>query len=205
MTLPRRMWAGSRIEFQRDLYVGETLSRLSRITAVELKSGRGGELVFVTVRHEVSDADGLALVEEQDIVYREAPRGGAAPAAHSPAPPAAFERRIVPGPVLLFRYSALTGNAHRIHYDQPYATGVEGYQGLVVHGPLTATLLLDLLQRQYPGATVRTFNFRALRPLFANEAFTVCGREQDARAVALWASTPDGQLAMQAHATLGPA
>jgi len=205
--LPRRMWAGSRLQFHHPLHIGEELHRLSRIVAIESKSGHAGPLVFVTVCHEISDGRGLALVEEQDIVFREAATQGASPitpaTAALPAPPAEFERIVVPDPVLLFRYSALTFNAHRIHYDQPYATAVEGYPGLVVHGPLIATLLLDLLRRRQPEARVRRFSFRAQRPLFAHQPFAVCGRyTDDQRGVALWTRAPDGQLTMQAQAEL---
>lgn len=209
--LPRRMWAGGRLQFHDPLCVGDEVRRVSRIAAVQSKRGRGGALVFVTVCHELSTRRGLALIEEQDIVYREP----ATPDLPSPAPPPAaapvasfertadFERTITPDPVLLFRYSALTFNAHRIHYDQPYAMHVEGYPGLVVHGPLIATLLLDLLYRQRPAARLRRFNFRALQPLFADAPFAVCGRWHDTpHAAALWTRGPGGHMTMQAEAEL---
>ena len=158
--LPRRMWAGSRLTFARPLVVGEVITRTSCIADVTGKEGRSGTLVFVKVRHEIADARGVAIQEEQDIVYRDMPQVGEAP----PMPKVAasdeqFSRRITPDPVLLFRYSALTFNSHRIHYDKPYAMGEEGYPGLVVHGPLLATLLLDLLRRDYPELRVKTFSF----------------------------------------------
>jgi 3-methylfumaryl-CoA hydratase len=198
--LPRRMWAGGRLAFLRPLRVGDAVERRSTITAVESKQGRSGALVFVTVRHEVGDARGVAVTEEHDIVYRDLPR----PGAPAPAPVAApagedFSRAIVPDPVLLFRYSALTFNGHRIHYDRSYATQVEGYPGLVVHGPLIATLLVDLLRRERPGATLRAFAFKAASPLFDIHPFTTCGR-QEAGHVALWARNHRGELAMQAQA-----
>jgi 3-methylfumaryl-CoA hydratase len=202
--LPRRMWAGSRFEFQHPLRIGATVSRVSRIADVSAKQGRSGPLVFVAVRHTISDADGIALTEEHDIVYRE----NAAPGA-SPAPPqlaevnAEWSREIEPSPVLLFRYSALTFNSHRIHYDRRYVTETEGYPGLVVHGPLIATLLLDLLRRNLTEATVTRFSFRAVRPLYDNAPFTVCGMpDADAKIVRLWAKDVDGWLAMDATATL---
>jgi 3-methylfumaryl-CoA hydratase len=201
--LPRRMWAGGRLEFQHSLRIGDELTRVSRIAAIDSKRGRSGELVFVTVCHEISDGLGLALLEEQDIVFRGPPLVGTSPTPAQPAIPAEFERLIVPDPVLLFRYSALTFNAHRIHYDLPYATGVEGYPGLVVHGPLLATFLLDLLHRQQPEARVRRFTFRAQRPLFGHQSFVVCGHRNDERCVTLWARGPGGELAMQAQAELG--
>lgn len=204
--LPRRMWAGSRIAFAAPLRVGQSISRTSRIEDVRLKDGRSGPLVFVKVRHEVRAEDVLAIDEEQDIVYRDQPdpkrAGESAPAGVAAPVEADWSRRVVPDEVLLFRYSALTFNAHRIHFDRRYATSVEGYPGIVVHGPLVATLLLDLLQAALPAARVTGFSFRALMPLFDVAPFEVCGRCVDSRTVMLWARTPDGQLAMDASATL---
>ena len=199
--LPRRMWAGGRLCFHHALQVGDEVTRSSTIQNVEAKSGRSGNLVFVTVRHEIANARGVAISEEHDIVYRDAPAPGA-PAAPPQAAPsdAAFSLTIVPNDVLLFRYSALTFNGHRIHYDRNYATEVEGYPGLVVHGPLIATLLLDLLRRQRPDAVVKTFAFRALRPTFDLNAFKVCGRTDGPGRVELWARDHDGGLTMQATA-----
>ena len=204
VSLPRRMWAGSTLEFRGPLRVGDAITRSSRVVDVSVKEGRTGSLVFVKVRHEVSNAIGLVVVEDQDLVYREAPAPGAAPARETPAPgDAQWVREIHAGDVLLFRYSAVTFNGHRIHYDRRYATEVEGYPDLVVHGPLTATLLLDLLHRQRPDARVARFTFRGVTPLFANAPFQVCGRSGgDGTSVALWAQRPDGTLAMEATASL---
>ncbi len=202
--LPRRMWAGGRLTFERPLLIGETVRRSSRVLSVEQKSGRSGALVFVCVAHEFSDARGVALTEEHDIVYREAP----APGARTPAPPpapaeATWERIIRPDPVLLFRYSALTFNGHRIHYDRRYATEEEAYPGLVVHGPLIATLLLDLVRRERPDARVRAFSFRSLSPLFDTAEFAVCGAPgENEGTVRLWARGTNGALAMEAEAEL---
>jgi len=200
--LPHRMWAGGRFEFHRPLHVGETYRRLSRIADVQQKEGRSGELVFVVIRHEIGDAKGAALVEEQDLVYHGRFKAHGAGIAAQPAPgDAAWERTIHPDDVLLFRYSALTFNGHRIHYDRRYATEVEGYPGLVVHGPLIATLLLDLLRRNAPGASVTRFAFRAVSPLFDTGRFGVCGKpEADGKTFALWAKNADGGLAMSATA-----
>ena len=163
MALPRRMWAGGRLRFQHALKVGDRVRRTSTITRVDAKDGRSGALVFATVRHEISNAAGVALTEEHDIVYRADPQPGAMPPAPVPAPTdEAFSRRIEPDPVLLFRCSALTFNGHRIHYDRSYVTGVEGYSGLIVHGPLIATLLVDLLRRELPGARIRCSGLFAL-------------------------------------------
>jgi 3-methylfumaryl-CoA hydratase len=202
--LPRRMWAGSRLHFHHPLRRGDAISRLSRIVDVSHKEGRSGPLVFVRVRHEISNAAGVALSEEHDIVYRDHPH------ADDPAPKlqmapndALWSRRIVPDDVLLFRYSALTFNGHRIHYDRRYVTEVEGYPGLVVHGPLIATLLLDLLSRQLPTATLASFEFRALRPLFDIAPFEVRGKpEADGKTIRLWAVDAQGALTMDATATL---
>ncbi|WP_213955253.1 MaoC family dehydratase N-terminal domain-containing protein [Variovorax sp. dw_954] len=202
--LPRRMWAGSRIDFLRPLAVGSSIRRDSRIADVSGKEGRSGSLVFVRAHHEISDEQGVAIVEEHDIVYRDNPKPGdpvppvqAAPAEHE------WVRTIQPDDVLLFRYSALTFNGHRIHYDRRYVTEVEGYPGLIVHGPLIATLLLDLLRRNLPDATVARFTFRAVKPTFDLTPFQVCGRRsEDGRTVQLWAQHTDGALAMEASATL---
>ncbi len=203
VSLPRRMWAGGRLEFHHPMRVGEEISRTSRIAEVSGKEGRSGTLVFVTVQHEIFDSRGLALTEEHDIVYRENPRADAPVPKPQPAPTdEAFSREVVPDPVLLFRYSALTFNGHRIHYDRPYVTEVEGYPGLIVHGPLIATLLLDLLRRHRPQARVCRFSFRAVRPIFDIHPFTVCGRPDGDGRVELWARDHQGCLAMEASAEL---
>ena len=201
--LPRRMWAGGRLTFAGDLHVGDDVRRRSRIAAIASKPSRSGPLVFVTVEHLIGRDAGAAFVrEEHDIVYREL----AAPGAAAPETPAApinegFAREVRPDDVLLFRYSALTFNGHRIHYDRRYATAVEGYPGLVVHGPLIATLLLDLLRRELPLARVASFSFKAVSPLFDGRPFTLCGRCDGERRIALWARNDAGGLAMQASAT----
>ncbi len=204
--LPRRMWAGSRIAFHRCLYVGDVVERISTIESVTEKTGRSGPLVFVSVRHEIktSGREDVALTEFHDIVYRAAPDPDDAPAAPHRAPAAsAWEREWVPDEVLLFRYSALTFNAHRIHYDRRYLTQVEGYPGLVVHGPLIATLLLDSLRSQLPDARVARFEFRAVRPLFDIHPFFACGDPQpDGKTFHLWARDHEGALAMEASAVI---
>jgi 3-methylfumaryl-CoA hydratase len=201
--LPRRMWAGGRFEFHRPLRVGETFTRTSRIVDVREKKGRTGNLVFVTVRHEIGNVQGIALIEDQHLVYR----GNATPGVPAPAAPPApadarWERVVQPGDVLLFRYSALTFNSHRIHYDRRYATETEGYPGLVVHGPLVATLLLDLARQHRPEANLARFEFRAVSPLFDTSPFKLCGRpEGDGKTISLWATDAGGGLAMTAAAT----
>jgi 3-methylfumaryl-CoA hydratase len=201
--LPRRMWAGSRLHFHAPLRIGQSVERTSHIEDVRLKEGRTGPLVFVNVRHEIVAEGQLVVTDRHDIVYRGMPKPGEPAPAGVPAPAdAQWTRRIVPDDVLLFRYSALTFNGHRIHYDRRYVTEVEGYPGLVVHGPLIATLLLDLLRRELPDATVAHFAFKAVSPIFDVAPFHVCGRREDARTVKLWARTPAGHLAMDASATL---
>ncbi len=204
--LPRRMWAGSDFTFHSPLAVGDALSRTSIIVDVTEKSGRSGALMFVKVRHEVrrQGEQAVALTEHHNIVYRAAAQPGEVTPPPQAAPTqAAWSRRIVPDDVLLFRYSALTFNGHRIHYDRQYATQVEGYPGLVVHGPLIATLLLDLLARQLPEAKVAAFEFKAVRPTFDINAFSVHGQPSaDGKQVQLWAQDHEGWLTMSAVATL---
>jgi len=200
--LPRRMWAGGRLQFLLPLRVDDAITRTSRITSVDAKSGRSGRLAFVTVRHEIVGPRGLAITEEHDIVYRDAPQPGAAPAAPVAAPrDETFARRVVPDAVLLFRYSALTFNGHRIHHDLRYATEVEGYPGLVVHGPLIATLLVDLLRRNRPDTILRQYRFRALKPLYDTASFHTCGRpDEAARSCNLWTQDADGAVTFEAVA-----
>ncbi|MFV0679698.1 FAS1-like dehydratase domain-containing protein [Ottowia sp.] len=232
--LPRRMWAGGRLVWEpgNPLRVGDEARRVSRIESVTHKQGRSGEMVFVLVRHEVHNAQGLSLSEEHDIVYRAAahsaptlgaaapslppegaltPRGGPSVFAGEKAPPpkaaqtsAPWRRQIVPDDVLLFRYSALTFNGHRIHYDRQYVTQVEGYPGLIVHGPLIATLLTDLVRRHAAaGAVLRRFEFRAVRPTFDLNPFFVNGKPSaDGQQVHLWAHDHEGFLTMQGSAEL---
>ena len=202
--LPRRMWAGSQFEFRAPLRIGDEVTRTSTIADLTQKTGRSGRLVFVKVRHELrtSGAAEPALVEHHDIVYREAKRPNDVEPPPVRAPERAdWGRTIVPDAVLLFRYSALTFNGHRIHYDRPYVTEVEGYPGLIVHGPLIATLLMDLLHREAPDAEVAAFRFRAVRPSFDLHPLRVCGR-RDGATVDLWAQDHEGWLTMDAVATL---
>jgi 3-methylfumaryl-CoA hydratase len=204
--LPRRMWAGGRLHWQADnpLRVGQRAERVSRIESVQHKTGRSGELMFVRVAHELRNAQGAALTEEHDIVYRAAPRPGDAPPTPTPAASgAAWQREIVPDDVLLFRYSALTFNGHRIHYDRRYVTQIEGYPGLIVHGPLIATLLVDLVRRHAPRSRFLSFDFRAVRPTFDLHAFRINGEPSvDGKTVRLWAQDHEGFVTMQATATL---
>ena len=204
--LPRRMWAGSQFEFRSPLRVGDAVERTSTIADVTVKEGRTGKLVFVKVRHELrsNGATEPAVLEFHDIVYRDAKRpDDVEPPPQRADTAAAWQRVIVPDDVLLFRYSALTFNGHRIHYDRKYVTEVEGYPGLIVHGPLIATLLMDLVRRNAPDADVATFRFKAVRPTFDLNPFRVNGQLQDdGKTIKLWAQDHEGWLTMDAVATL---
>ncbi len=198
--LPRRMYAGGHVRLHGTLRPGDGVARRSTITRIEEKVGSTGRLLFVTVHHEITGPGGLALTEEHDIVYRGL--SGAAVRQGGPAadPVGAYSRTVVPDPVLLFRYSALTGNGHRIHYDRTYATGVEGYPGLVVHGPLQATLLAELAQAQAPGRKLAAFGFRAMRPVFDLAPFRLVGHWRGTDRAELTVVDDAGQLCMRAEA-----
>jgi len=198
--LPRRMFAGRRCTFHADLLVGDRARKESEIANVTIKEGRSGKMVFVTVRHSISSPRGLAIVEEQDIVYREEPDPKAPrPAPQSAARSATWARPFRPDPVVLFRYSALTFNGHRIHYDHPYVTGVEGYPGLVQNGGLT-TLLVSELARTQSSRPIKFMASRNVRPLFAGNEFMVCGEPAaDGAAARMWVADHDGALALSAE------
>ena len=204
--LPRRMWAGSDFEFHAPLLVGDALQRISTIVEVKEKSGRTGSLIFVKVKHEIrrNNHAAVALTEHHNIVYRPAVSpDDVAPPPQAASVESAWWRHITPSEVLLFRYSALTFNGHRIHYDRKYVTEVEGYPGLIVHGPLIATLLMDLLRRQLPNAEVLKFEFKAVRPTFDIHPFSVHGQPSpDGKTIHLWGRDHDGWLTVDATATL---
>ncbi len=209
--LPRRMWAGGRFAFSGALRIGDSVTRQSKILNVAPKTGKSGRLCFVTVEHCYQRAGQTVWREEHDIVYREDPAPGAAAPALVAAPLQAEQREeVTPSIVMLFRYSALTFNGHRIHYDRSYARDVEGYPDLVFHGPLTATLLADLARRVCPGP-LRSFTYRAVSPLFDTDPFEICagpvtapvargGDADQPGHVDVWACTPAGGLAMTARA-----
>ncbi len=195
--LPRRMWAGSRITFPRPLPIGSAAQRRSTIADVRMTQGRSGRLAFVTVRHEISAAGEVCVVDEYEIVYRAPPTSDEVAQPGKPAPDqASWRRDWRADPVLLFRYSALTFNGHRIHYDRTYVTEVEGYPGLVVHGPLLATLMVELVREHDPAAAITAFEFRARRPIFDGAPFTVCGAPSgDGSRAELWIADADGAIA----------
>ncbi|MEO8452584.1 MAG: MaoC family dehydratase N-terminal domain-containing protein, partial [Gemmatimonadota bacterium] len=196
--LPRRMWVGGSLAFRGGLLLGDAVERHSTVVSVDEKDGRSGRLVFVRVHHVITKGGLAAVEEDQDLVYRELAAPGA-PRAGGEPPPADWEWRELfrTDPVVLFRFSALTFNGHRIHYDHTYAEGVEGYPGLVVHAPLTALLLLDAAVRHRPGAAPVRFTYRAEGPLFCPEVITLAGRTGTQSRTDLWALAPDGRTAMK--------
>ena len=200
--LANRMWAGSRLWFLATVPIGATVRKTSTILKVAHKAGRSGDLVFVTVQHDLATLDGEALIrEEQDIVYKDpTPPGQKTATAPPPPPVAAHTRSYTPTSTLLFRYSALTFNGHRIHYDQDYCREVEGYRNLVVHGPLNATLLADYAE-EISGQRLREFQFRGLAPVLLGDVMTLRAAPQDSR-IALYATREDGTVCMEAEATL---
>lgn len=199
--LPRRMFAGKRTTFMQDLRVGDEVKRESTIAAVTVKQGRSGQMVFVTVKTDISSPRGLAITEEQDIVYRAEPDPNAPPPAPQPAPATAvWKNTVTPDPVMLFRYSALTFNGHRIHYDHRYVTGTEGYPDLVMNGGLT-TLLVYELARANAKTPIRHMASRNVRALFVSRPIHFGGEPAaDGKSAKLWAADKDGALALTAEA-----
>ena len=202
----RRMWASSKVEFHTPLRLDATIERRSTVASVTAKAGSSGPLVFVEIAHETYAGGALAVREVQSLVYRDSPPVGTPPAPPPPGPasfdPAGWDahRALAPSAALLFRFSALTFNSHRIHYDAAYAAGVEGYRGLVVHGPLTATLLLDLARRQLGDNALKTFDFRGVSPAIAGEMLHLVLRSNGA-AYELGAFACDGREVVRASAT----
>ena len=203
MPLPRRMFAGESVHFHRPLRVGEAVRRETELADISVKSGGTGTLVFATVTSRVFGPDGLAVEEERRTVFREevkAGHGNQAPRREAPPAETPWRRRIVPDAVLLFRFSALTFNSHRIHYDRKWAMETEGYPGLVVHGPLTTALLLDFARDCHPGRAIRSYTTQARAPLFDTAPFELRGKPRgDGRGADLWAVTPEGTIAMSAE------
>jgi 3-methylfumaryl-CoA hydratase len=204
--LDRRMWAGSRFRFHNDLVAGQRAERKSFIKDVTFKEGRSGKLGFVLVEHRISQKGRLILTEEDDIVYKQAPKSNATVASineglKAPANKAQWSDAIRPDPVLLFKYSALTFNGHRIHYDRDFCKEEFGYPGLVVHGPLIATLLIELVRKELPYAKISEYSFRAKGPIFDFQSFKVEGFKDDDQ-VFLWAVNQDGFETMAARAKI---
>ena len=200
--LPRRMWAGGQLEFLDALRVGDDVTRSSRIADVTLKTGSTGALCFVTVDHTITTRRGVAIRERQDIVYRDVTPAGAqkAPATPSPGPTAQHRETHMADPVLLFRYSALTFNGHRIHYDRDYVTKVEGYPGLIFHGPLQAALLVEFAAKLHGGKSPKRFSYRGVQPLFDGAEFSV-NADDGANEMAVWTANADSVPTMKATAS----
>jgi len=197
---PRRMWAASDITFHAPVRLGDELEKTARIADVAHKDGATGALIFVTVENEYRVADALVLTEKQSLVYRDHPKPDEAPPPPKTAPADAdWSKRIEPDPVMLFRYSAITFNGHRIHYDHPYVTQEEGYPGIIVQGQLIATLLLDTFAARNPDIEPRRFSFRAMKPLFSGEPFFAEGAKNDAGGFDLWARNDAGHLTLSAR------
>ena len=208
--LPRRMFGGARTTYHKDLLIGEMMRKQNTITDVQIKDGRTGTLVICTVKAEISGANGLALEEHQNIVYRGNPpadakgSGGNSDRTNDAPDDHQWIQEITPDPVMLFRYSAITFNGHRIHYDRTYVTEIEGYPGLIVHGPLTAGLLLDVALDNNPGRRLTGFAFQARAPLFDTAPFKVAGKPgADGNTAELWSITPQGRVGTLATATFG--
>jgi 3-methylfumaryl-CoA hydratase len=199
--LPRRMWAGGELEFFDVLRVGDQMTRTSRIADVTMKTGSTGVLCFVSVDHLITTPRGTAIRERQDIVYRDVSAAPSAPAKPAAPPPAAQHREShMADPVLLFRYSALTFNGHRIHYDRDYVTKVEGYPGLIFHGPMQAALLVEFAARLHGGAAPKKFSYRGVQPLFEGSEFSVNANDADT-GMELWTANSAGQPTMKGTAT----
>src|SRR5436190_1136039 len=200
--LPRRMWAGGELEFFDALRVGDESKRSSRISDVNLKTGSTGTLCFVSVEHLITSPRGTAIRERQDIVYREATSAPQAAAKAPPPAPAAKHREShVSDPVLLFRYSALTFNGHRIHYDRDYVTKVEGYPGLVFHGPLQAAFIIEFAAKLHGGRPPKKFVYRGEQPLFEGSEFSVNASDNSSDGTDLWTANAEGQPTMKGTAT----
>lgn len=199
---PRRMRAGGNITFSKLLEIGEQAERHSTVENVQAKTGASGQLIFVSLRHEISGNRGARITEVENIVYREAPNvEKKLNADRSPQRAAQWTSSFTPDPIILFNYSAVTLNSHRIHYDRTYSTQVEGYPGLVVHGPLTATLLLQLLVERVPNVVVKEFSYQAVGPLFDTASIQLCGRI-DGHTATLWALDNRNCVALSAKAEL---
>ncbi|MEM8659480.1 MAG: acyl-CoA dehydrogenase [Pseudomonadota bacterium] len=203
--LPRRMWAAGTLKIDRPLVLGQSAEKISTITSVEAKEGRSGPLVFVNLKHDLMQDGQLCITEEQNLVYREAPREQVQlPPGEKVSEQPDLTRELNPDPVLLFRYSALTYNAHRIHYDRKFAIDQEFYPALVVQGPLLATLLLQLAYDHCPGASIGHFTFRALRPTFDNHSSSLYCKQNE-NTLKLWSTDHEGGLCMTAEANIGKA
>ena len=199
VTLGRRMWANGRYKFHHDLFVGEEIRKTSEITDIAEKTGRSGEMVFVTLRHLIHSDRGVAVEEQQEIVYIATPKKYAPPEPKSLPQDLEWKEPYPVGPVLLFRFSALSFNGHRIHYDWRYATELEKYPGILVHGPLQALLLLETAKRKHPGRRPASFAFRSIHPIFEFDDLSLCGREEPTGGCDLFTANREGHIGTEAR------
>jgi 3-methylfumaryl-CoA hydratase len=200
--LPRRMWAAGSMQSHQPLKVDVPAERRSTIKSVDFKQGRSGGLVFITVEHAYWQSGACVLLEQQDIVYREEASGSKSAQVDPPVVrPGKWSKTLTPDPVLLFRYSAVTFNSHRIHFDQDYTQNTEGYPGLIVHGPLTATLMLQFVDETVGPGKIEAFSFRAQRPLFANQLLTIHGQPSD-DGMEVWVEDAQGWTTTQGQVRL---
>jgi 3-methylfumaryl-CoA hydratase len=201
IALERRMWASSRLQFHHDLRIGEEIFKTSEILKISEKEGKAGKMVFVTVKHLIQSQAGVAIEEEQDIVYLPMPKSFIQPPPNPLPAELDWQERYPVDPVLLFRFSALTFNGHKIHYDWRYATKVENYPGLVVHGPLQALLLFESAKKHHPGKHPASYRFRAVRPLFDFDTVSICGKANPDGGTDLYTANTDDNIGMQAAIT----
>jgi 3-methylfumaryl-CoA hydratase len=203
--LPRRRLTGDRMEFHAPLHIGERVTRRAEVADIQIEESTDGPIVHLTLRHAIENQTGLAVMEERAFFYLGETGSGPAPATQRPPAKADWERKIEPDPVLMFRFSALRFNSHRIHYDRDYATEVEGCPGLLVPGGMISFMLLDLCRENIPDRPVTEFGYRTVRPVYDTGPFTICGAlVAKGNGVTLWANGPDGKLAMTASARLEP-
>lgn len=200
--LPRRMWAGGSFRFEHDLRLGDAATCTTTITDVARKEGRSGPLAFITTEHRVAQEGHDAIIEKRNLVFRDAPNPGESARRIDSPGDAVWRREVQPDALLLFRFSALTFNGHRIHYDIDYCRDVESYPGLVVHGPMLALLLLSLAEEMMPDRRITSFDYRAVAPLFTPDNFAVCGCPEGDDRARLWIEGPDGALRMTAEAVV---
>ena len=201
--LTTSMWVGGRVQFHQPIFIGKSISRLSEVVDVSQKEGRSGPLIFLLIRHHISEGDNVLVTEEQDIAYQKINYRDTIKKKPAPVEQVWIEK-IIPNEVLLFRYAALTFNSQRVHYDRGYAKDNFGYADLPVQASLVAILLVNLLETHYPKQRIVAFSFRALMPLFIKEPFYICGQpEPNGRTIHLWAKNSAGFLAVDAVVTIG--
>lgn len=201
ISLERRMWASGRLHFQQELMIGDDIHKTSEILKISEKEGKAGKMIFVTVRHLVQSQRGVAVEEEQDIVYLPMPKSFVQPPPNPLPDDLSWQEAYPVDPVLLFRFSALTFNGHKIHYNWQHATEIEKYPGLVVHGPLQALLLLESAKQHHPGRKPASYSFKAVRPIFEADGLYLCGKSRPDGSLDLFTANAEGNIGMQSHIT----